>query len=67
MLWSEVGPIGIYRSSLLSLLESVEGGFLLELDFDIAGGQFAVSGLDGSHAILQEVLLVLVESDLGEG
>jgi hypothetical protein len=62
-----VRPIGIYRSSLFSLLESVECSFLLEFDLNVAGGEFAVGSLDGTNAVVQEMLLGLVESDLGEG
>ena len=53
--------LGIYRSSIISslfsLLQSVIGGFFLEINFDISVGQFAVGSLDGTNAVLKEVLL----------
>lgn len=63
--------LGIYRSSIISflfsLLQSVIGGFFLEINFDISVGQFAVGSLDGTNAVLKEVLLCFVEADAGEG
>ena len=59
-------PIGIYRSFLLSLLQRIVGGLLLEIDFDLSGCEFAVGSSNGCHSVLQEVLVSLVKSDLGE-
>ena len=59
--------IGLYRLSLFSLIYIVACSFLLELDLNVAGGEFAVGSLDGTNAVVQEMLLGLVESDLGEG
>ena len=39
----------------------------MEIDLDIAVGQVLVGGLDGIHSLLEEVLLGLVQHDLGEG
>ena len=60
-------PIGIYRSFLLSLLQRIVGGLLLEINFNLSGGKFAVGGSNGSHSVFQEVLVSLVKSDLSEG
>lgn len=57
-------PIGIYRSFLLSLFQSIEGGFLLEIDLDLPGGELAVGSLDSGDSVFQEVLFSLVQGDL---
>ena len=39
----------------------------MEIDLDVPVGEVLVGGLDGINALLEEVLLGLVQHDLGEG
>ena len=39
----------------------------MEIDLDISVGEVLVGGLDGINSLLEEVLLGLVQHDLGEG
>ncbi len=56
----------IQQSSPISLLQSVVGGFLLELDLDVTVGQMLVCNFNSVHSFLQEVLFGLVKHYFGK-
>lgn len=56
----------IQRSSPISLLQSVVGGFLLEFDLDVTVGQMLVCHFNSVHSFLQEVLFGLVQNYFGK-
>lgn len=62
----KLNKVYIQESSSFSFFEDIVGSFLLEINFNISGGEFLVSSFDGGNSFFEEMLISLVEGNFGD-